>query len=176
MGIVEEHPLVRSLEPSHLDFELWVVDALRLPKKHGSTIQQSSVLPQFEMVEQRGSVFRINAFIKSPDQHRLSRRIPNDIQVKVVKRQFWIRLILPFAPEATPREEHPLVLFLAHYSRGGLNSLVRFSVVDVGLAISTIDMAHNGRVRLIHRNIRDLDVRRRLELLEHLEKVALCRI
>ena len=45
MGIVEEHPLVRSLEPAHLDFELRVVDALRLPEENGGTIQQGSVLP-----------------------------------------------------------------------------------------------------------------------------------
>ena len=128
------------------------------------------------MVEQRDGVFSIDAFIQPPGPHRLSRRIPNNVQVKVVERQFGIRLILPFAPEAAPRKEHPLILLLAHYGRGGLHPLVRLAVVDVWLAVPAIDMAHDGRVRVVNRNIRNLDVRRRLELLEHLEKVTLCRI
>lgn len=114
MGIVEKDPLIRSLEPAHLDFKLRVVDAVSLAEKHGGAIQQDAVPPQLEMVEQRGGVFGVDAFIQSADTHRLSRRIPNGIHVKIIKQQLRIRLVLPFAPEATPRKEHPLVFLLSH--------------------------------------------------------------
>ena len=101
MGIVEKDPLIRSLEPAHLDFKLRVVDAVSLPEKHGGAIQQDAIPPQLEMVEQHGGIFSIDAFIQSADTHRLSRRNPNGVQVEVIERQFRIRLIFPFAPETT---------------------------------------------------------------------------
>ena len=53
---------------------------------------------------------------------------------------------------------------------------MRLSIVDIGLAVPAIDMTHDGRMRVVNRNIRDLNIRRRLELLKCLEKIALCRI